>query len=270
MNVVFAALMVLYAVTVYTSPDLSEVSQPPSSEAQQPSSEPAACDGVLFKQACVKKGDIVEFGRYFQSNEKEKEPLRWRILDIEQDKNALFLLSEYVIDAKPFDDKKKNDINVTWKKCTLRKWLNDGFMKEAFDNDEKSQILTTHLAGEETDEKKGATDDKVFLLSGYDTLWGGWQNGTSKFDSDEAEKAIITKYAYQKGALVCSKDYEGYECDIKTEAACNSDWWLRSVPNDNPLFVGINYFENMDGIISDEGCVRNTPLGVRPAMRIKY
>ena len=256
MNGFWLVMMVLSTMTVYSNTDSLKLQYVPSFAAD-------LCEGAYYDHACVNKGDRIEFGRYFQSDEKTKEPLQWRVLDVDKDKHELFLLSEYVIDAKPYHHKKNNDINITWKNCSLRKWLNGDFIKLAFDKDAQKRIITTHLSDDET-------DDKVFLLSGDDTLWSGWGGRSAVFTSDEDEIAFITKYAYKQGVLVCFENSEDYVCDINKETRCKSDWWLRSVPNDDPLFVGVSYFENMDGVITDVGCARHKWLGVRPAMRVKY
>ena len=91
-----------------------------------------------YKQ--LKIDDIFEFGFF------DGKKLKWRILDINNDK--IFIFCESIICIKPFNE---NGSNI-WKQCTLRKWLNEHFYRQAFDNAEKKCIIEVN-------------SDKVTLLS---------------------------------------------------------------------------------------------------------
>ena len=90
----------------------------------------------------VAVGDICYFGAYEQDNDltNGKEPIEWLVLDVQGDK--ALLLSKYGLDAKPYNT---TYADVTWETCTLRKWLNDDFLKTAFSEDEQKAILTTEV-----------------------------------------------------------------------------------------------------------------------------
>ena len=74
-------------------------------------------------------GDTVVFGSYEQDNvlTNGKEPLEWIVLKTEGDR--AMLITRYLIDARAYH---KAFVKMTWSECTLRQWLNDTFLKEAF------------------------------------------------------------------------------------------------------------------------------------------
>ena len=47
------------------------------------------------------------------------------------------LITRYLIDARSYH---KAVVNMTWSECTLRQWLNDTFLTEAFSQDEQARI----------------------------------------------------------------------------------------------------------------------------------
>jgi hypothetical protein len=111
-------------------------------------------------------GDIVYWGRYEQDNRVEngKEIIQWLVLDKKQ--NQMLLLSEKSLDEKPYNMKAAD---VTWETCTLRDWLNNTFIHEAFSSGEKSVIIRTELINEDNAEfgtdGGNNTFDNVFILS---------------------------------------------------------------------------------------------------------
>ena len=116
------------------------------------------CTGAFFHGQCAVKGDTVTFGKYPQASN-TPDPIKWLVIEVvpssEDAEGRLLLLSKYVLDVKPYHT---SYTMITWEKCSLRKWLNDGFMKTAFDRSEKKRILKTHLENA----------DKPFYHS-----WGG-------------------------------------------------------------------------------------------------
>ncbi len=114
-------------------------------------------------------GDVIEFGEYFQSSQDEKEPIKWRVL--ETNGNKALLISEDILDCVPYNNEL---VPVGWKGCSLRKWLNNNFFKEAFSQAEQLKIAET------------LNFEKIFILS-----------------EDEVEKycvkgAKVTEYAKSK------------------------------------------------------------------------
>ena len=93
----------------------------------------------------------VEFGSYPQTADGGVQKILWRVLD--RKNGELLLLSEHILDNKQYQDKadfsvkrsdKKEDIErarLPWERCDLRRWLNDYFYNNAFNAQEKSQII---------------------------------------------------------------------------------------------------------------------------------
>ena len=124
---------------------------------------------VLFSNECNAKpryqvGNIIEFGSYYQDDLSRKTPIKWRILDI-KDGKAL-LISELLLDAQPYNKEFKE---ITWENSSIRHWLNNEFINEAFNSQEKSRISLTLLDNCDNPEygtnAGNDTKDKVFLLS---------------------------------------------------------------------------------------------------------
>ena len=232
------------------------------------------CTGstALFKKQCVDVGDIVTFGTYPQSTS-TPEALQWRVLDIDSANRKLLLLSEYVIDAKPYNTE---FISITWEKCTLRTWLNDTFKTAAFTSSEQKQIALTPLENPDNPsygtDGGNATNDYVFLLSLADALSQTDDvAGSGKyFRSDAERQADATRYAVQNGAHVYGSESGNRANDATcTDVHCFAYWWLRS-PG-----LSSTYAANVDlggdvCINNESGCVDNTDMGVRPALWVKY
>ena len=68
-------------------------------------------------------------------------------------------MSEYILDCKRYHGEY---VDMTWRDCDLRKWLNEAFYNTAFNAAEKGVVKTTHC----TDNGEGSpdTEDRVFLL----------------------------------------------------------------------------------------------------------
>ena len=82
-------------------------------------------------------------------------PMQWRILDID---NNLTLLHYTGSDLKQqFHDE---NIDIPWKDCKLRDWLNHDFIRHYFSSDEEKLIVETNI-----DTAGVLTRDKVFCLS---------------------------------------------------------------------------------------------------------
>ena len=104
-----------------------------------------------------KEGDSIEFGNYYGNTE-------WIVLKREGD--ILTLLSKDCINQKPYNTEYED---VTWETCSLRKWLNEEYINEAFDGIEQQLIEETVIENPDNSEygTEGGNDtkDKIFLLS---------------------------------------------------------------------------------------------------------
>ncbi len=231
----------------------------------------------------VRVGDIITFGRYEQDNNLNNgtEAIEWLVLAAENDR--ALLLSKYGLETKPYNDvpKKKKEADslifmgwdfdgdgipdfqpgpsdssgwdhldedlpeeVTWEKCTLRKWLNGDFYQTAFSNQEQGRILSVTNKNPDHPEfgTRGGNDttDRIFLLS-VDEVY-------QYFSGNEVPKCRATAVAAANNAYI---NYYGI-----------SHWWLRSpgymgyaasVVVDDLLGISINYGNHVD---SDKTVVR--------------
>jgi len=192
-------------------------------------------------------GDTIVFGRYEQDNHSGngQEPIEWIVLDI-VDGRAL-VISKLALEARNYHDSRKP---VTWEKCTLRKWLNEEFVRHAFSTTEQAAILVTQV-GNGPDQccskwkTNGGSDtmDRVFLLSYAEAL--------KYFSTDEARGCWGTDYMLALGAW-------------QSSGTGNVCWRLRS-PGNQQIYSAV---VDGDGSILNGHNVANDSDGIRPAMWI--
>ena len=198
-----------------------------------------------------KVGDIVYFGTYEQDNDTTngKEDIEWLVLA--KEKNRVLVISDKALDCQPYNSSYTEE--VTWEKCSIRKWLNNDFINAAFTAEERAKIPTVMVSTDKNPEYDtdpgNATKDRVFLLSIVEV--------EKYFPSNEARKCVPTEYAISNGAYTSDSYTKG------GKATCW--WWLRS--------PGYNRFDaasvNMYGNVDEEGShVNNDTYAVRPAMWI--
>lgn len=194
--------------------------------------------------------DCIWFGNYYQNMTGEKEPIKWRVLSVENDE--ALLITDKSIDAKPYND---TDSNITWENCSLRSWLNTVFYKTAFSPDEQADIQSTKIINNDNPiyGTKGGSEtiDNVYLLSIEEVSNNsyGFYNEFSMISNTRV--AENTSYAKKCGAW-SSKDG-------------NSWWWLRSPGYDCNV---VSYVFD-DGFGSSDGFVQSQDGAVRPVIRIK-
>ena len=214
----------------------------------------ALCDNALQKKQeagnlsafnDVKAGDIIEFGSYEQDNDLTNgaEPIEWQVLDVQDGKALLF--SRYALNCQQYNNTRET---VTWESCTLRTWLNNAFLNDAFNMGEQRRIRMTTVSADKnpdysTDPGK-ATQDKVFLLSITEA---------NKYFTSNSERACAgTAYCYAQGADESSDTGKCW-------------WWLRSP----------GYYSNIAAIVTIIGAVFSNGyvvdydnIAVRPALWI--
>ena len=187
--------------------------------------------------------DCVYFGNYIQkdtngdgkvTDEDEKQPIKWRVLSVEEDGTAL-LLADKLLDMQPFDKNGKID----WEECTLRTWLNSTFLNAAFTEAEQEVIAETEL---ETESAATVTDN-IYLLS--------------------LEEVSNPEYGFHP--LI--------DCESNTRKAEGTDlavfdnaWWLRT-----PLKEDVSWVCSIDSYGKNAKYAWNTygSLWIRPALRLK-
>lgn len=201
--------------------------------------------------------DCVYFGNYWQNDtdgdgnvdhQDDKEPIKWRVLSV--DGNDAFLMADQCLDAQPYNEE---DEDVTWETCTLRTWLNDTFLYDAFSANERSAIRYTMVVNEDNSyygtEGGNNTVDQVYVLSereAYNTTYGFENNE----DKSSTRESIITEYT--KGLNV----YTGGE---------NGNWRLRTLGKDSKRAMIVS----LNGSIATVGFSNNNyNICVRPVLHI--
>ena len=208
--------------------------------------------------------DKITFGSYYQDAEFMPEPIKWRILDIDESGNA-FLLADKALDCKPYNNEYTS---CTWETCTLRDWLNGtdtyesddtAFIKAAFTDEERNAIIDTTVVNDDSPsygtEGGKDTTDKIYLLSmeeASNTLYG-----FDEFDKVDcmARRAKATDYAFINGAF-CN-----YSVNTR---GCN--WWLRSL-GQNTQYCAQHV--QVGGVgVNGGSLVHYDTFAVRPALRV--
>lgn len=162
---------------------------------------------------------ILDFGTY------QGQKIQWRVLA--QNGKKRLLITDKILTQRPYH---RQYIDVSWSRCSLRKWLNQEWIREAFSFEERTHILNTRVdnpANPKYQTNGGEnTVDKIFLLN--------LQELAEYFPKAE-------------------------------DRAMDCWWWLRS-PGCN-LLTAASVYE--DGSVYDTGInVHYTDGGVRPAMWI--
>ena len=188
--------------------------------------------------------DCVYFGNYAQkdtnhdgkvTDEDEKEPVKWRVLSVEEDGTAL-LLADKLLDKQPFDE----NGTVSWENATIRTWLNSTFLNAAFTEAEQEAIAETELEME-----SGTTvTDNIYLLS--------------------LEEVSNPEYGFHPSIDYESNTRKAEGTDL---AVFNNVWWLRTLyKNGNDSWVcSIDSQGRKTGAIF----ATDTSLWIRPALRLK-
>lgn len=179
------------------------------------------------------------FGEYMQGGSGEIQPIEWRVLAV-KDGNVL-VTSVKLLDYVPYN----NDcMKVTWEKCTLRKWMNETFLNEAFSSIQQDKIVP--VTNENPDNPysgtKGgnSTQDRIFALS--------IREANLYFGSGSDKIAYSTDYVHAKG--FDHKDYSSW-------------WWLRSPGSENTQAANVRSNGRTDVNGYDVDC---HSVAVRPAM----
>lgn len=190
----------------------------------------------------LEPGSYYVFGAYEQDNDLEngKEDIEWLVLAREE--NRVLVISRYALDAKPYNEELES---VTWETCSLRKWLNESFLAEAFSDVEQEMIQSVTVTADpnpDYDTEPGNdTVDKVFLLS--------ISEAKLYLDSDDKRKCIPTAYAIDNGAYA-SYDATGW-------------WWLRSPGSKSFSAACVDY---VGDVYESGNFVSLSSVSVRPAL----
>lgn len=191
--------------------------------------------------------DCVYFGNYVQkdtnhdgkvTDEDEKEPIKWRVLSVEEDGTAL-LLADKLLDKQPFDENGTD----SWENATIRTWLNSTFLNAAFTEAEQEAIADTELEME-----SGTTvTDNIYLLSIEEVS-----------NPEYGFHPLINCESNTRKAESIRYDEE----DISTQL--KNCWWLRSLQAN-----GMAFYVAATGKEDEYYHDGKSPLGIRPALRLK-
>lgn len=104
-------------------------------------------------------GETLTFGSY------DGKPIQWRVLAKRGGRERL-LFAENIVAHQPYHERY---ISMCWQNCSLRRWLNQKFYREAFSFQEQTQIMNTRLVNLPNPESSVGsgpnTVDKIFVLS---------------------------------------------------------------------------------------------------------
>lgn len=183
----------------------------------------AVVDGVKYRR--ISENDTNDGGYEFGTGTEYRyfkwEPIKWKVL--ENDGETLLLLADNGLDCKNYNQDSidwdtEEGLSVTWEDCMLRSWLNDSFYYEAFQSDEREDIMPAFHVNEDHPDYGtnggNVTTDDVWLLSISEV-----SNPDYGFCSDRSVQSAsrwthVSDYANRMGA---GRDSEG-----------DGDWWLRS------------------------------------------
>ena len=190
----------------------------------------------------AKVGAHICFGHYRQESDNQPKPIEWRILAKEDER--ILLISEYALDCQKYN---KVWAGITWENSTIRAWLNNEFLNEAFSEEERERIAVVTVNPDKNPKYQNnpgnATQDQVFLLS--------LPEAEHYFSSDEDRLCKPTDYAVKRGA----KRLDPGICA----------WWLRTpgCRQDSATQVGYG-----GSIVTVGGSVDFNQNAVRPALWI--
>ena len=192
------------------------------------------------------------------------ETLRWRVLD----PSAGLVLCENIIDSQAFQSemiKSGNEYYIqsnstvyanNYAQSTIRNWLNNIFYQTAFTSTQQAKIKATALNNDAYDYSLSdpiytstATNDKIFLLSGKETINASYGFDANRSAYDEARNARGTDYAKCQGLVVINN---------------HSHWILRNAKETTNKMSSVG----AGGYLLDFE-VTGANLGTRPAFTFK-
>jgi len=167
------------------------------------------------------------------------------------------VVSKYALDVKAFSEDKSM---CTWKKSSLRKWLNEDFLNIAFSYEEQEYIYPRQIGSGEDESVLGCaedidpypTKDKVFLLS--------YREAEKYFISDEERVTYCTPYAE-----MIAQDDPGSLEETKTTLDESCRWILRTNGSNTGVVSCVLEMGN-----TNHHCSIRSKRMIRPAMWIWY
>lgn len=153
----------------------------------------------------LKIDDIIEFGRYKKDSDDDIQPIKWQILEIQE--NKILLLSKYLIQPIAYDENNSAD----WEHSSLRKWCNSEFYDNAFTFEEQNRIERTLVVNDVGND----TSDKVFILSIAEL---------NRYIPKEFDRICkLTQYSYEKDCFHITDNFSGA-------------WWCRKQSSNDKMY----------------------------------
>ncbi|MCH5251752.1 MAG: fibronectin type III domain-containing protein [Lachnospiraceae bacterium] len=186
------------------------------------------------------------------------EPIKWRVLSINEDGTDAFLMADQVLDIQSYHD--DSEVQITWAESDIRKWLGEDFLVTAFTEEEQEMIRDSQVktADNKWSGEPGGNDttDKVYLLSIEEALEPAYG-----FSSDENEGDT---------RRITATDYAVAEQHLLNPYSYVDTYWLRSSGSKEGCPAMVGHWG--DGSIpTDLSVLTNkstTKLGVRPVMHV--
>ena len=144
---------------------------------------------------------------------------------------------------------------ATWDCCTLREWLNNEFLNDAFARDEQTMIPIVDVKDDKNpdyESEQGAdTQDGIFLMSVKEV--------NKYFKTDDERKCRPTAYAIAQGVSVNESEKVG-------------NWWLRTFGSRSKVHASnvsvVSVVDGYGNIVTEGQPVDLIDCGIRPAMWI--
>lgn len=195
-----------------------------------------------FDNKAIETNEVIQFGNYMQDRFSDKKtPINWIIL--KKADNYALIISENVLDAKHYNE---NVENFSWKNSSIRKWLNNDFLSEAFNSNDLNYIIDSKTVYDDVKNGEDAggniTYDKIFLLNKDEFL---------QYCKKDYSCAKPTQYALSQAAVLSGENID------------TTYWWLRSLGVDDKCAHCVDPY----GKINSANVHFNA--GIRPAIRIR-
>ena len=185
----------------------------------------------------AKVGDIINFGQYKQDRfGTRKTPIQWIVL--EKLDSSMLIITQSCLETMTYH---KKNTSVTWETCSLREWLNNSFISQAFNKTEQNLIVTT----QNNNDSCAPTSDRAFLLDIDEVSW--------YFANDNDRRSWPTAYALENGAY--------------TSNSGTVWWWLRTTGKSKSYAAGVSGSGKLDPMGDPVNMKNGKPVnGVRPAV----
>lgn len=218
----------------------------------------AVVDGVMYRR--MSREDATNVTNYPSEEEYRYfkwEPITWKVLEAGND--DIFVMAEQALDCQKYDSSKYS--SVTWETSTLRKWLNEQFIGQAFSAEEQKLIKQTTVTNPSNsvysiDGGKNTTD-QIYILSEEEVQNAkyGFCQITNEFS--QTRNPAASDYSYSKGT-----HYSEFAADSREKG---SYWWIRT-PGQSLSRAATVFNGKLDMEGSDTDCAN---LGIVPVMHLK-